>query len=493
MNRILRNLGAVSTAVAAAVMLATALSAETATLADTAPLREAVTGDAVFHHLQAFQDIADQNGGHRAAGSPGYDRSAAYVADRLRAAGYRVALQEFEFPYFEEIAPPALTVTTAPGAPPTIGETRTLAYSGTGDIEAPLAPVDLGVTPGEPAERSTSGCEAADFAAFPPGAVALVRRGTCRFQVKVENATAAGATGVVIVNTGIGDATGAFRGQLSAPADLPVVGIDYASGEGFAAATAAGTVEIRLSVQARSGMRRTHNVIAEAPSGDPNHIILVGAHLDSVPAGPGINDNGSGAAVILETALQLAERGTVTANRLRFAFWGAEEVGLVGSRHYVDSLSAKALSRISAVLNFDMLGSPNYGRFVYQADAPSGGAEIERIFQDYFDAVRLAAAPTDADKSSDHAPFAAKGVATGGLYSGSMERMSNEEAALFGGVAGGPHDRCYHRACDTVANINRQAIEEMSDAVAHAVLALAQKPWPRRDLRAAEHGATPGA
>src|SRR5690606_11663380 len=151
--------------VAAAVLFVAALSAEAATLADTAQLRAAVTSDAILGHLRAFQDIADRNGGHRAAGSSGYDGSAAYVAGRLRARGCCVARQGFEIPQFEDVAAPVLAVTTTPGAPPAVGEVRTLAYSGAGDIEAPLVPIDRGMTPGEPPERSTSGCEPEDFAA----------------------------------------------------------------------------------------------------------------------------------------------------------------------------------------------------------------------------------------------------------------------------------------------------------------------------------------
>lgn len=478
-------------AVAAALALLVASGPVDAgsSLEATEDLRRAVTADGVFRHLETFQAIADRNGGHRAAGSAGYDQSAAYVAQRLRAAGYEVEFQAFDFPYFEELAAPTLAAETKAGGAPEIGAVRTLAYSGSGQVTASLQPVDLGMAPGEPPGPSTSGCEAADFEGFEPGRIALIRRGTCTFQTKVENAAAAGAAGVVIFNHGLGDAVGPFRGRLAEPADIPAVAVDYASGERLFAATRAGPVEVRLTVEARSGWRATRNVIAELPrrqepEGDELETILVGAHLDGVAAGPGLNDNASGAAVVLETALQLAALGIVPDHRIRFAFWGAEEVGLVGSRHYVDSLSAAERKRIVAVLNFDMLGSPNYGRYVYDGDGsggdsrrpPPGSAAIERVFLDYFEAVGLAAAPTDIRAGSDHLPFAAAGIAIGGLYAGSLETKTDEQAALFGGVAGRPHDPCYHRACDTVESISRRAIDELSDAAAHAILTLALKP-----------------
>ena len=233
--------------------------------------------------------------------------------------------------------------------------------------------------------------------------------------------------------------------------------------------------------------RKTVNVIADSPKGKiKGQTIVVGAHLDSVPAGPGINDNGSGSATILEIAEQLAAlKYTKKLQRqVRFAFWGAEEFNLLGSQHYVDSLSQTQLDKIYANLNFDMLGSPNYVRFVYDGDGsatpdddedagPPGSDAIEDIFTNYFDSKGLASEPTAFDGRSDYGPFIAVGIPAGGLFSGAEGIKTAEEAANYGGTAGVAYDKCYHQACDTINNLNSKALSELGDAAAHATLTLA--------------------
>ena len=275
-----------------------------------APLREAVTVEGILRHLRALQDVASRNGGNRAAGTPGHDASAAYVARTLRAAGYAVETQAFEFPYFEETAPPNLTLGGASDGVVGPAGLRALRFSGAGEVAAALAEVDFAAPAA--ANGSTSGCEPADFAGFPRGAVALLRRGTCTFQAKIGNATAAGAVGVVVANDGAPGRADAFPGGLSGPAAVPAVAVGYAAGERLRA-SAVTDEPVRLAVRARTGVRRTSNVLAETAAGDPGRVLVVGAHLDSVPEGPGINDNGSGAAVVLEIALQLARLGTAPA------------------------------------------------------------------------------------------------------------------------------------------------------------------------------------
>ena len=208
-------------------------------------------------------------------------------------------------------------------------------------------------------------------------------------------------------------------------------------------------------------------------------MVLVGAHLDSVWDGPGINDNASGVAAVLEIALQIARLGIKTPNRLRFAFWSAEEDGLLGSAHHVASLSAGERERIGAVLNFDMLGSPNYARFVYDGDGsaseeagPPGSEHIEQLFRAYFEALGLPVAEIDLEDSSDHLSFAEYGMPVGGLVAGDGELKSREEAEQFNGSADEPYDPCFHEVCDRLAGINRQALDELSDAATHIVLAL---------------------
>jgi Zn-dependent M28 family amino/carboxypeptidase len=453
---------------------------------DTAPLRDAVTLEGVRAHQQEFQDIADANGGTRASGIPGgYDASVAYVAGLAAAAGYRVTIQEFDYPFFQEDAP-AVLEQVAPE--PTVYQYDdeagffTMTYSGSGGVTAIAQGVDLTLPPGATADTSTSGCEAADFAAFDAGNIAVLQRGSCTFAQKAANAEAAGAVGVIIFNEGQPpDRTEAFAGTLGGPgANVPVVGAAFDVGVELASGTPEDPVTVHMSVTATSEIRQTTNVIAESTAGRSDRVVVVGAHLDSVPGGPGINDNGSGSAAILEIARQIAALGITPRNRLRFAWWGAEEAGLFGSQHYVDNLTKRDIKNIAVNLNFDMVGSPNFVRFVYDGDGsdtplagPNGSKTIESVFVEHFDGQGLPTEPTAFDGRSDYGPFIAVGIPAGGLFTGAEDAKTAEEAAIYGGTAGVAHDPCYHQACDTFANNSDTALDQMSDAAAHAVLTFA--------------------
>jgi Zn-dependent M28 family amino/carboxypeptidase len=219
------------------------------------------------------------------------------------------------------------------------------------------------------------------------------------------------------------------------------------------------------------------NVIAESKGGDPNNVVMAGAHLDSVQRGPGINDNGSGSAALLEVAEQMAK--VKPRNKVRFAWWGAEEAGLVGSTAYVNSLSQAEQDKIALYLNFDMVGSPNYVFFIYDGDnsdgvgapaGPPGSAEIEETFEHFYSSVNEPFKGTDFSGRSDYGPFIAVGIPSGGLFTGAEGIKTAEEAAIWGGTAGQQYDPCYHLACDTYANNNDHALDVNSDAIAFAVL-----------------------
>lgn len=439
----------------------------------TAALRAAVTADGVLGHLAALQAIADAHGGDRAAGSAGYDASVDYVAGRLREAGYTVRFETFDLPLFEELRPPTLAVLAGLGPDDVEAlQPRTLEFSGAGTVEGPVWPAG-----GRKADADAiRGCRASDFEGMPPGAIALVRRGRCPLDTAVANAAAAGAGGVVAYSRSDDD-------HLHEPSAIPAVSLDHAAGTRLAEAARRSGVTVRLDVATRTRLHPTRNVIAETGQGDPERVILVGAHLDSVPGSPGINDNASGVGAVLEIALQIARLGIEPANRLRFAFWGAEEIDLNGSSHHASSLAPGELERLQAVLNFDMLASPNYARFVYDGDgsgseeaAPAGSARIEQMFRAYFAAVGLPVAEIALEDGSDHLSFVEHGVPVGGLVAGDGEPKRPEEARLFGGTAGAPYDPCYHAACDTLATVNRTALDELSDAIAHVVLALGSDP-----------------
>ena len=329
-------------------------------------LTKAVTLEGVVDHLEAFQAIADQYG-DRAAGRDGYQASVDYVVAELTAAGYTPVVQEFEFPYFEENSE---LVRAVPATTWVDGRDFLRAQFPTGVPEGTatgvVVPVDFAIppVPDSPAGAGgTSGCTAADFADFPAGAIALVQRGGCGFAVKVLNAQAAGASAVIVANDGraglvgmIGDATGLTIPAIFVTTD---VGLDLASTP---------TATVTVTVDFTEEVRTAYNVLAETATGNDANTVMAGAHLDSVQDGAGINDNGTGSAALLETAIQMAK--VKPNNTVRFAWWGAEEEGLLGSEYYVASLSDAALDDIALYLNFDMIGSPNYFFGVYDGATP---------------------------------------------------------------------------------------------------------------------------
>lgn len=445
----------------------------------TKKLMECVTLDGVREHQRALQQIADDNGGNRFAGLPGHTASVAYVVNRLTAAGYAPIVQPFEYLAFTEIGPSTLQQT----APGTVTYVESVDFgvidqSDPGNVTAAVTPVDLQLGLGN---TSTSGCEASDFAGFPAGNIALLQRGSCTFELKAENAAAAGAAAIVIFNQG--NTAAVDRNDIPAvtlsaenTSGIPVLGTTYALG-----ATLAGTAGLRMRVFANTvrETKTTYNVLADTGSGNDGNVVMVGAHLDSVGAGPGINDNGSGSAAILEVAEQMKK--VKPANTVRFAWWSAEESGLVGSRFYVNSLSAAQRDDIALYLNFDMIGSPNYVRYVYDGSGdvgpagPAGSAAIEDLFAGFYAARGLAFEPTAFDGRSDYGPFIAAGVdiPAGGLFTGAEGIKTAAQATTYGGTAGAPYDPCYHASCDTYANNNDTVLDLNADAVAFATLTYA--------------------
>ena len=450
-----------------------------------AKLRKAVTSAGVVEHLENLQGIADANAGTRASGTPGYAASRDYVVDRLEAAGYTPTVQEFDFPFYRENSDASMQrISPAPRTYTRGTDFATMTYSGSGNVTATVTPVQLTLPPTAPAGETNSGCTAAAFAGFPSGNIALVQRGTCAFGVKAELAQAAGASAVIVMNEGQPGRTDAIAGTLGAPVvTIPVVGASYAVGAELASLQ--GPV-VHLITDTESEIRKTWNVLAETAKGNADNVVMAGAHLDSVVVGPGINDNGSGSAALLEVAEQFAK--VAPKNKVRFGWWGAEELGLLGSEHYVADLVENRpadLAKIGLYLNFDMVGSPNYVRFVYDGDnsrfpvgpsaaaGPKGSGAIEDLFHDYFASQNLPSEETPFSGRSDYGPFIAEGIPAGGLFTGAEGIKTAQQAAVFGGTAGVAYDACYHQACDDIDNVNVKAIDENSDAMAHAVVTYA--------------------
>ncbi|WP_229705601.1 M28 family metallopeptidase [Micromonospora sonchi] len=466
-------------------------------------LTKAVTVEGVFKHLDKFQAIAKANNGTRASGTPGYDASADYVAGLLKKAGYQVSRQQFDFAYYEDFGSSFAQVAPNPTTYVNGVDYELMSYSGSGVAEGQVVPVDLALTP---PRDSSSGCEASDFAGVDiAGKIALMQRGTCAFGDKAANAEAAGAAGAIIMNQGNGtpeansDRYDLYAGTLGEPVGIPTVAVSYGTGAQLAAT--AGLV-LRIEADTTSEIRSTENVIAQTRQGRTDNVVMAGAHLDSVPEGAGYNDNGTGSAALLEVALQMAK--VKPNNAVRFAWWGAEESGLIGSQYYVDSLTEKQVDDIALYLNFDMIGSPNYVFGVYDGDdsaqegsgpGPQGSAQIEKVFEEFFASRKLPTVPADFSGRSDYGAFIDVDIPAGGLFTGAEGLKTAEEAALFGGLAGEAYDPCYHHACDSLTpvadgadaalyralgkkyklkgNVNVFALDVNADAVATAVLTFA--------------------
>ncbi|MEU9128001.1 M28 family metallopeptidase [Kitasatospora sp. NPDC048540] len=461
-------------ALAAPLVLAAAPASAATTRADRGErlARELVRSsdaDDAYRTLKALQRIADRNGGTRVAGSPGHRESAEYVADRARRAGLKVSRHEFDYVFAQTLAEHLALVAPAAEEVPVSAMTYS-ASTPAGGLTAQLAAVP---------EDATSGCEDGDYApgAF-TGKIALIQRGGCTFAVKQAAAAAAGAVGALVYN----NADGPVNGTLGDPAvaRVPTGGITRDAGRALAARAAAGPVTLALEIRTFHETRHTWNVIAETRGGDERNTVVVGAHLDSVLAGPGINDNGSGSAGILEVAEQLA--GHQVGNKVRFVWWSAEEFGLVGSEKYVASLSEADRAKIKLYLNFDMIASPNPVRFVYDGDdsdhagsgpGPASSAQLERRLTGYLDRHHLAHEGSDFTGRSDYGPFIDAGIPSGGTFTGAEGIKTEAQAARYGGVAGVAYDTCYHQACDTLTNLDRKVFAVNIEAIADSVGAYA--------------------
>ncbi|CAL9466474.1 M28 family metallopeptidase [Streptomyces sp. enrichment culture] len=434
-----------------------------------ARLVDSASADSAHQHLRKFQQIADTAGGNRAAGTLGYDASAAYVYQQLKKAGYDVSYQDFPFVYTETLAQKLAVVSPQPRDVTVSAMTYTKSTP-VGGTKAALAaaPVD---------GDGTHGCEPADFAAGAfTGKVALIQRGGCTFAVKQANAAAAGAVAALVYNNVEGTLSGTLGS--SDAAKIPTGGVSKADGEALAAAVAAGPVEVNVEIRQLQEQRVTRNVIAETQRGNAANTVMLGSHLDSVTAGPGINDNGSGSAGLLDVALKFAKYKDKTSNKVRFAWWGAEENGLLGSEYYVGALDDLGRKEIKLYLNFDMIASPNYGLFVYDGDnsdgvgapaGPAGSAQLERDIHAFLDKKGHPHEGTDFTGRSDYGPFIEVGIPSGGTFTGAEGIKTAKQAEKFGGTAGMAYDPCYHAACDDLDNISMAAFDVNIDVIANAV------------------------
>jgi hypothetical protein len=462
--------------------------------------------------MKAFQAIADANPGpdgmpSRNSGEPGYKASADYVAKVMTEAGYNVTIQTYKFfyfaftaiPTFREISPTAHDFTVSTEWNP--GQSR-------GNVTADLQPAGGIIIPPTPTSSSSSGCTAGDFSGFVPGRVALIQRGTCNFGVKVLNAQAAGASGVIIFNEGNPGRTGVLSGSLSDASgnrivpEIPVAFTSFDTGNSllteYQQAVQAGTAlpVINLNIQGVVNPNADdYNVIAESKGGNPNHVLVVDAHLDAI-YGAGMLDNASGSATILDIAQQM--KNVDPLNKLRFIWFGGEELGLLGSIYYVNNLTSTQASHIGYDLDADVTATPNYvvgvldpagvdlfGRTVTQT-FPNRVYKASTIARDqaidYFNSIGLnheLFSPVGTDAIS----FNNIGIPASGLLTGQDCCKSQEEVNLFGGFLGnfegnipsfdgGCVDNPF-RWCDNLANNDPKVLTFMSKAFADMTVRMA--------------------
>jgi len=458
-----RRLAAALATAAAVAVTAVACSQEPAAPSNELPhdLAQAVTVDAMFGHLRKLQEIADANGGNRAQGTPGYDASLDYVAGLLRDKGFEVETPEFERLGTVGGGNPSLTVSSQRFS---VEQASLLVPTPDGGLNAPT------LRPGKPA-----GCAASDYKGVTvKGAISVVDDTGCSIVVKQNVALAEGAVGLLVVSTSRPSPAGLFTSGYYGQLKVPVGVIDKTAD----AALRRTTRSVRLVLDNKAQMVTSRNLLVQTKTGSTDNVVVVGAHLDSIAGGPGINDNGSGVSAILETALQLGGSPAIN-NAVRFAFWGAEETGLEGSSQYIRKLSPEQLDELALYLNFDMLGSTNTGYFTYDGDqsaqagdpkpVPEGSAGVERTLAGFLNLQGVRPADMPLSANTDYSAFMNAGVPIGGATTGSSQRKTEVQARLWGGKSGVAFDPNYHTRRDNIDNVDAHALSVMGPAVAFAV------------------------
>jgi hypothetical protein len=463
--------------------------------------------------LQKFQTIANNNPSpadgmpSRNSGEPGYKASVDYVAQVMQNAGYTVTIQPYKFLYYNYTGIPTFSENSPTSNSYVLGTDWFPGRSLGTASGATLQPAGGIIIPPTSTPSSTSGCTSADFNGFVPGRVALIQRGGCHFGVKVLNAQAAGASGVIIFNEGNPGRTGLISGILENPSGqvfvpaIPVAFTSFAVGADlynqYEQAVGSGTALPVTSLHIGAILNPNaddYNVIAESKGGDPNHVVVIDAHLDAI-YGAGMLDNATGSAAILDIAQMM--RNVNPLNKLRFVWFGGEEVGLLGSQYYVNNLSQSDLNHIGYDLDADVLGTPNYTLGVLDPAAPNffGGsppAFPNRVYSpstvardqviSYLTSLGLNH-ESFSPMGTDAFNFNAAGIPASGVLTGQDCCKTQQEVNLFGGFTGnfdgnipsfdgGCVDQPF-RWCDNIDNVDPNNMTLMSKAFANSVVQMA--------------------
>eukprot|EP01095_Lingulamoeba_sp_RSL-Kostka_P001376 TRINITY_DN11941_c1_g1_i1.p1 TRINITY_DN11941_c1_g1~~TRINITY_DN11941_c1_g1_i1.p1 ORF type:complete len:541 (+),score=175.03 TRINITY_DN11941_c1_g1_i1:161-1783(+) len=433
-------------------------------------LVESIELSNLLNHLTELQKIADQNSDSRAI-NLGFNDSVSYIESQLKALNrYDIQIQPFvvtqreetEDPIFRQVDPEEITYKLNI-------DFRTIEYLNSGNVQ-------------EETYFVGDGCDQSNWDEFPSNKIAIMwSNGTCAVRDKGILAEKNNATGFVLINSNPNTLSSY---NLKQPVSFPAISITYNLGIQFLEEIEVNdTLVLNIQTSTIDLLSDTMNLIACSKDGDENETIIQGSHLDSVPAGPGINDNGSGSAANLEVAIQWAKLKLTPVNKICFAFWSAEELGLKGSRYFVGDLvenNPEELKKIALNLNMDMIASPNYFRGIYngyEAAEPirAGSSRITQLYESYFIGIDQPTDLTEFDGRSDYGPFIENNIPAGGLFTGAEKIKTMEERTRYGGVAGASYDTCYHQACDSTFNINYEVFIEMSRASATVVQELAMQ------------------
>ncbi|MDA0163981.1 M28 family peptidase [Solirubrobacter ginsenosidimutans] len=479
---------------------------------DTTALRNAVTRAEVLRYEQRLNAIGLSNENNRLTASQGNFESVNYVIGELRKIGYNPTL----VPYantsspnaWSERTPSTLEVVTSPNQT-TLPNGKTfvngtaatsdfaqMTWSQSADITAQVIPAArIQIPPPATADTVRSGCSMSDFPAAVKDNLVLVQRGGCTELVKAINARANGAKGLIIMNEGQTGRTASARYVSQTYPGTVGLGVTYALGQQLYEAAQTGPVTLRFKSDNNLTLRIDYDISAETPGGDPTRVLQVGAHIDGVAAGPGINDDGTGTAMNLTIASQIMKLGITPKYKIRFGWFSGEEQGLFGSTFFVNQLNSLQTTQTLAMLDYDMIASTNWIPFMYvpndvteptlPAAQRAAEATLSKTHIDYLNSkLNVKQVDYPFDNRSDYAqwrrPSATRGVPATGFYTGAegiktAAQVADNAASTAGtgGQAGIQADPCYHEWCDTVFNLSQYGLDEFTDVLAHSILSFA--------------------
>ncbi|KAF3309994.1 hypothetical protein TWF173_010212 [Orbilia oligospora] len=427
---------------------------------DSEGMQALVTKEKLLSNLKDLESIAYDNGGNRAFGLPGFTASLNYVKSHLATSNkYKSWTQDFTTRFRQQ----AVSFTVAGKA----YFVASINYSSNGpdttfDVTAAVVKGPTGTAACSPDAYSSLDVK---------DKIVIVGRGDCpdgqSVVSRLRPAVSAGAA-AIIIHMDTQEGSDVLRNsilQVSDPQTFrPTAFMDYKDGLSLLSLLEAGEpVPARFVQTFVEDVRTTQNLFAESIAGDPNNVIMLGAHLDSVQDGPGINDDGSGTSLLI--TMFHALQNYLPKNKIRLAWWGAEELGLVGSRYYTSNLSKAEANSILLYLNFDMVSRGYYGVFdgdgkTHGLAGPPGSDVIEKLFIDHLVAKGIPITAAVFTGGSDYASFMSTlKKPVGGMHSGT-------------GVA---QDPCYHRRCDNYSNANGTHLEVIAKAAAHVLSVLSNE------------------